>query len=217
MSEELVIVEKEKLTAIANAVRTSTSSSETFNVSELSAATVEVISAGGGECSCLTYEQIQEDLASGAVTPESTVTWHDTGLTLADLKEYNEIAFIFYCEDGNTNVPSQVRFVVANKQEAAYNYPHIANCPTNNSGLLSCFRWMDKEKLFGKILYYANTAYQAKTSNYATTTFPKSGLSHCGMVELTYVSTPSEMDAYKLWLVMNIPTATYSWKIRGVK
>lgn len=48
MSEELVIVEKEKLTAIANAVRTSTSSSETFNVSELSAATVEVISAGGG-------------------------------------------------------------------------------------------------------------------------------------------------------------------------
>lgn len=44
---EYVICEKENLTAIANAVRTSTGSTQTFNVSELSAITVNTLAAGG--------------------------------------------------------------------------------------------------------------------------------------------------------------------------
>lgn len=48
MSEEFVIVEKEDLTAIADAVRESTGSTEEFNVSELRTAAVVALSAGGG-------------------------------------------------------------------------------------------------------------------------------------------------------------------------
>ena len=48
MSEELVIVDKEDLTAIADAVRESTGSTEEFNVSELRTAAVVALSAGGG-------------------------------------------------------------------------------------------------------------------------------------------------------------------------
>lgn len=45
---EKVLCEKSDLVAIADAVREATGSTENYNVSELSAATVEAISAGGG-------------------------------------------------------------------------------------------------------------------------------------------------------------------------
>lgn len=45
---EFVLADKEDLTAIADAVRTSTGSTDTYNVSELSAAAVSTIEAGGG-------------------------------------------------------------------------------------------------------------------------------------------------------------------------
>ena len=52
---EFVLADKEDLTAIADAVRTSTGSTDTYNVSELSAAAVSTIEAGGGSPNAVLY------------------------------------------------------------------------------------------------------------------------------------------------------------------
>lgn len=78
MSEEFVIVEKEDLTAIADAVRESTGSTEEFNVSELRAAAVVALSAGGGGTAVLDAAKEYTDnkvaeLINGAPTTMDTL------------------------------------------------------------------------------------------------------------------------------------------------
>ena len=58
MSEEYVIANKSDLTAIADAVRTSTGSSDTYNVPELSAAAVSAIGNSGSSACVLYTEQM---------------------------------------------------------------------------------------------------------------------------------------------------------------
>ena len=69
MSEK-VLCEKSDLVAIADAVREATGSTENYNVSELSAATVEAISAGGSSGSV-------ETCTVTGVELEGTVTYSD--------------------------------------------------------------------------------------------------------------------------------------------
>ena len=78
MSEEFVIVEKEDLTAIANAVRGTIGSTEDFNVPELRVATIDALSAGGGTLTThiedknnpheVTAEQIGAEVSGAAST-----------------------------------------------------------------------------------------------------------------------------------------------------
>ena len=94
---EYVICEKENLTAIANAVRASAGSTQTFNVSELSAITVNTLAAGGvmPDVSGLIAEHnsspdAHSDIRSAIPTATSQLT-NDSGyLTQAQMEAYIE-------------------------------------------------------------------------------------------------------------------------------
>lgn len=102
MSEK-VLCEKSDLVAIADAVREATGSTENYNVSELTAATVETISAGGSggnveTCTVtigrLLFDEISYTGANGLVIKE------DAYSTTEIQKEVQKgTIFYGYCED----------------------------------------------------------------------------------------------------------------------
>lgn len=108
MSEEFVIVDKEDLTAIADAVRESTGSTEEFNVSELRMATIDALSAGGtsgGETFNFPYTQTIGESAFNGCTELTSANFpvatsvgtrafkSCTGLTSVDLPKARSVGF----------------------------------------------------------------------------------------------------------------------------
>ena len=98
---EKVICDKEDLTAIANAVRTNTGSSDTYNVSELSVAAVSAIENGGSANSVLYIEQtLTEEQKEQARTNISAVSEDELQESVNEALEQAKASGEFDGKDG---------------------------------------------------------------------------------------------------------------------
>lgn len=166
------------------------------------------------------FVKADDVLASGTIATDTVVGDIDTGLTLGQLREYKEIAFVMYGSSTNTNFLAGW-YLVADALDgvAGWQRTILTGLNTSYSGQFNLITFADNQKNYTSYKYIAGTAYAIRSSNAASKTFLVSNNSMSGNVfsNLVYTDLSSKSDDTPIKIFLGTsPTAEYGWVIRGV-